>query len=118
MKVTTEVFRPEKERSKGRSGRAALGLPVDGRPAGESEAHDPGQLVEGLPGRIVDGRAERLVLTPPGHVHDLGVAARGEERDHRRLQVLELEPWRHQVALHVIDPDEGEVSGPGRGLGE
>ena len=58
------------------------------------------------------------VLTPLADVHDLGVAPRGEQGHHRRLELLELEKRRHQVALHVVDADEWELTGPGRGLGE
>ena len=42
--------------------------PVDVRAAGEGQPEQPGDLVEGLPRRVVDGRAERLHRR--GHVGD------------------------------------------------
>ena len=88
------------------------------RSPGEPETHHTGELVEGLPGRVVDRLAQRLVFTPVGHMDDLGMPSGRQQGDCRRGEVLELNPWGHQVALHVVDPDERELTRPGRGLGE
>ena len=49
---------------------------------------------------------------------DLRVAAR-RKQDHRwRLEVVELETRSHEVPLHVIDSDKGELPCPSRRLAE
>ena len=49
---------------------------------------------------------------------DLGVPARGEE-DHRRWgEFFELNPGRHEMALHVIDADKWELACPSGRFGE
>ena len=116
----TAVFRPEKEKSKrcrsqvaagGETARevdgdaaARPGRPVDVRAAGERQPEQPGDLVEGLPRRVVDGRAERL--DAGGHVGDLqqrGVPAADQHRHARLGQRPVLELVDGDVRGEVVD---------------
>src|SRR5690606_28443996 len=97
---------------------AALRLPVDGRSAGEPEAHHPGELVERLAGGVVDGGPQGLVLAPLADVHDLAVTPGGEQADGGQTKLLELEAGRHEMSLHVVDADERQPRRPGERLGE
>jgi hypothetical protein len=48
----------------------------------------------------------------------LRVTAGGQEHYGGRLKGIELDARCHQVSLHVIDTDEGQLPGEGGGLGE
>lgn len=49
-------------------------------------------------------------------MHNLAVPAGSENHHRRRLELIELEPRCKKVALHVINPDKRELSGPRRRL--
>ena len=83
----------DRHRGAGRRG------PVDVRPAGERQPEQPGDLVERLAGRVVDGGAHRL--DGAGHVVDpqqRGVAA----ADQHRQAALGQRP-----VLELVDGDVG-----------
>ncbi len=50
-------------------------MPVDLGTARIPETHEPGELVEGFSGGVVDGLAEHLVVAPAPHMDDLAVSA-------------------------------------------
>ena len=112
----TAVLSPENEKSKrcrSRSRRAVsprgksiatrspvARRPVDVRAAGERQPEQPGDLVERLPGRVVDGRAQRLDAA-----RSRRRPAAGEEcppRDQQRQAGLGQRP-----VLELVDGDVG-----------
>ena len=119
----TAVLRPENEKSKrcrsrsrrevsprGKSMATLLPdarLAVDVRATGERQPEQPGHLVERLPRRVVDGRAQRRHAG--GHVLDpqqAGVAAADQHRQHRLRQRTVLELVDGDVRGEVVDAVE------------
>ncbi len=90
----------------------------DDRPSGIPQAECLGNLVEGLPHRVVDGGAEDYVVAPRAHVHQHGIAAADEARHERRLEVGRLEEVREEVPLEVVHRDERQPRGGAEALGE
>jgi hypothetical protein len=82
------------------------GLVIDRRTSRISEAEEPGDLVERLTGRVVDGLAEQSITAVVAHLDQHGVAAGDQQHDQRQLQGLVLEERRVQVCLHVVHADE------------
>jgi len=97
---------------------AALRRLIHRGSARKLETHHSGKLVERLTSRIVDGVSERLVVTPIADVNNLGVPSRGEEHNGRRNKLFKLDPGCHQVALHVVDAHERELTRPGCRFGK
>ena len=91
---------------------------VDVRTTRERQAEQPGDLVEGLAGRVVDGGAERV--HPDGHVLDLeqaGVAAGDEHRQARLGQRPVLELVDRDVGGEVVDAVQRLAEAEGERLG-
>ncbi len=93
--------------------RVALGgEAVDDGTTRIAEAEELGDLVVGLARRVVPGRPQDPVAPEPRHVHEFGVAAGDQQRhvgDGRAAVVVVVcEEHREQVALHVVDPVEGQ----------
>ena len=81
-------MRPENEKSNVPSSRLPRGnaiarRAVDVRAAGERQSEHPRDLVERLPRRVVDGRAERPYVGEVGDEQQRRVAAADEQRDTR-----------------------------------
>ena len=123
--VTTAVLRPENEKSgvvepSARGNRIASGSPVRGdagrsRAARVAEAEEAGDLVEGLPGGVVDRLAEHAVAAVA--LHDQTRVWPPETTSDRegRLEVGLLEPRRVEVRLEVVHADVRQPGRRGRG---
>ena len=83
-------------------GHAGFGELRQLRPARIAQAEQLGGLVEGLAGGVVHGFAEQRVVAHPAHPHQLGVAARGQQRDEGEGGRIGRQQWRQQVALEVM----------------
>ena len=88
--------------------------PVEGGAAGIAEPEQSRALVERLPGRVVDRRAEHAVAVAILDVEQERVAAAREEAEERRLERVRPEVERRDVALQVVDGREREADGPRR----
>ena len=86
---------------------AVVGQPGQGRPAGVAQAQQLGTLVEGLAGRVVDGLAQQRVLAHVGHVHELRMATRHQQRDEGKRRRVVGQERRQQVAFEVVDAQHG-----------
>ncbi len=82
---------------------AELGEPRQCRAAGIAEAKKLGRLVERLAGSIVDGVAEQLVAADVGHLEQLRVAARDEQRDEGKRRRISGEKRRQEMTFQVMD---------------
>src|SRR6185312_11455622 len=91
---------------------AALGLLLDQRTTWVAEAEQPGGLVEGLAGGVVERLAEDLVRVVVADRGEQGVPAGGDQAEEGRLERLRLEEVRGDVALEVVDRDQRQ---PARG---
>ena len=115
-------------------GVAALGQPVDHRPAGVAQAEVLGDFVEGFAGGIVHGVAHQAVMVAEavaavgerraGDVVERGVAAGDHQRHHRELDRARLRSLlflfqQHgmDVAFQVVDPDQWFAQRPGHSFG-
>ncbi len=114
--MRTAVFRPENEKSglsrpsmgRGngkRPGSPRLRLALHFRAARIGQAQHLGHLVEGLAHRVVDRRADALIVADAAHGDELRVAARHEQQQIGERHVLG-ETGRQGVRLQVIDGDE------------
>ena len=87
------------------------------RTAGEGQAEEPRDLVEGLAGSVVDRRPERAhVVGHVGHQQQGGVAARHEQRDRRFRQRTVFERVHRDVGGEVVDAEQGAPEPVGQGL--
>ena len=84
-----------------------VGDAVDGRAARVAQTEEPGHLVEGLAGGVVDGSAEEPVSTGFANLDQQGVAAGHQQHDQRPAQVGLLEQRGEEVGLEMVDPDQG-----------
>ena len=111
--VITAVFSPAKEKSRlplcssGRGSLKAAGSPCSAslrqrRPAGVAQAHELGGFVKRLAGRVVDGFAQDFVAAHAVHPHQLGVAARDQQRDKREFRRIGTQERRQQMPLQVV----------------
>src|SRR5207237_105607 len=104
---------------------ASLGGLLDDGTAGEAEAHDARNLVEGLAGGVVAGAAEADEVDVVAHEDEVAVAAGDDEADKGKLGSGRVgglvggggEPVGVDVALEVVDADEGQAAGVGERLG-
>ena len=78
-------------------------------------------LVEGFAGGIVARLAEQAVAKPSAHFEQVGVAAAGDQRERRELDRRAVAPRLQDdgvdVALNVVDADEGHARGEAQALG-
>jgi hypothetical protein len=122
------VFRPEKEKSnpsrpsraRGRGKRsrvAALGQTLQRRPARVAQPHALGDLVEGLAGRVVDGRAQAAAGADPRHLQQLAMAA-ADQQQQEGIGDFVRQPGAECVPLQVVDRDQRQVAGQRRRLAE
>ena len=82
------------------------------------QTHEPGQLVESLPGRVVEGLAQHPVVPPVAGGHHLAVPARSQQNHGRGPEVGKLQAGGEQVALHMIHPQKRQPPRPSQGFGE
>ncbi len=125
--LTTDVLRPLNEKSypspgSDRGKAKAVGSPWSAirsmaGPPGIAQPEEPGHLVEGLAGGVVDGAAEQPVAAGLGHLDQQGVAAGHQQHHQRPAQVGLLQQRGEEVGLEVVDADQGNVPGQGQGLG-
>ena len=82
----TRSRRPSAGSARGKAkavGSPGPGRRLDRRPARVAEAEEPGHLVEGLAGGVVDGPAEQPVAAGAPRRHQQGVAARHQQHHQR-----------------------------------
>jgi len=79
------------------------------------EVEEPGDLVEGFAGGIVDGGAEELGFEGRGDEVEIGVSARDDEGN-VGIGDVGGDVCGVDVGVEVINGEEGEVSGPGEGF--
>ena len=81
---------------------------VDLRTTGIAEAEEPCSLVERLPGRVVEGRAEESgFATAILHVEEQRVATARQQAEEGRLDRIRLEVERRNVAMQMVDRGQG-----------
>ena len=90
--------------------------PVDLGAAGIAEPEQPRALVECLPGRVVERRAEHVEPRPVAHREKQRVPAAREQARERRVERVGREVQRRDVAAEVVDRDEREAPRPGERL--
>ena len=93
------------------------GEAFDFRAAGVGEAEEAGDLVESLAGGVVDGSADDRVVADAADMDEEGVSAGNDEGEVWRRWGVGIEEGGEEVALHVIDGEEGFAGGEGEGLG-
>src|SRR5438067_1219924 len=71
-----------------------------------TQAEELGDLVEGLPGRVIPRPADQRVRERSGGVVERGMAAGDDQRQERVLRRWRLEERGEDVPLEVIDADE------------
>ena len=90
---------------------------VDLGTAGIPQADLSGHLVEGFPCRVVVGPAQDLIDAVVPDQDQVGMASRDHKAYEGRLQVPRGDIVGADVALDVMDPDQGKAGGKGKGLG-
>ena len=80
------------------------------------QAHDPAHLIIGLADRIIPRFPDNLIDSCFWHIHQFGMATRYQEGHKGIGQLLDL-TRRHQVPGHMVDRNQGQTMGPGKGLG-
>src|SRR5688572_9098207 len=81
------------------------------RPARVAEAEQLRRLVEGLTGGVVPGLPQDPVAANPLHLDQEGVATRDLQGHEREAGGARLEGGRQQMALQVMDADDGYAPG-------
>jgi hypothetical protein len=92
----TAVFNPAKEKSR-------LPLCSKGLGSANALAQQLGALVEGLARRVVDGLAQQRVLAHVGHVHELRVSTRHQQRNEGKRRRVVGQKGRQEVAFEVMN---------------
>ena len=87
------------------------------RAAGIAQAHGACHLVEGLAGRVVPGASDDLKLAVIFHNHQMGVPARHDQADKRRLQIGIFYKVCRNVPLNMVHAHQGLLRRVGDGLG-
>jgi hypothetical protein len=82
---------------------AEFGEPRQRRASGIAEAEQLGRLVERLAGGVIDGVAEQSVAADVGHLEQLRVAARDEQRDEGERRRISGEKRRQEMTFQVMD---------------
>ena len=107
---------------RGRGRARALGLPCGGQgldphPAGITQLHELGHLVEGLPGGVVPAPAEQFHFETILDPVEVGVPA-GDHQGHQGKggRVIGQE-GRQDMGLEMVHPGQGQLVGEGQGLG-
>ena len=106
MRLRASRHRPGERDARAPLRRFALDLGT----SGIAEAQELGGLVEGLAERIVERRAEALVVADALDDEKLGMPARNEQEQIREIEPVG-EPCRERVGFEMIDRDEGPAEG-------
>ena len=99
--------------------RGPRGRRGDGRPTRVRQAQEPADLVERLPGSVVDGAPQAEVVEVVADEHQERVPTAHDQTDgrQRRLRALRRirvqQPCRVEVTLVMIDRDQRQVVEPG-----
>ena len=83
--------------------------PVDHRPTGVTEIHEPGDLVERLTSCIVKGRTEHAVTKVIFHHDQHRVPATHEQNDQRHLEIGLFEKRGIEMGLEMVHRNERHV---------
>ena len=87
------------------------------RPAGIAQAQQLRALVESFACGVVEGLAEQRVVADAADAHELGVAARDEQRDERKLRRGIGQQRREQMAFEVVHADRRHAQRVGEAVG-
>ena len=96
---------------------AALGQALQGWSGRIAEAERGADLVEGLAGGVVDGRAEAAAGADARHLQQLAMAAR-DQKQQERVGNIGGEAGGDGVTLQVVHGDERFIQRQGHGLAE
>ncbi|MNP22807.1 hypothetical protein D3C76_1154920 [compost metagenome] len=80
------------------------------------EPHHLGRLVEGLAGGVIQGLAQKRVLTDSVDLNQLRVTTRHQQSDERKFRRLRLQHRRQQMAFHVMHAKGRNAPGKGQRL--
>src|SRR5690606_27026603 len=86
------------------------------RERGAAGVRQPEQLcglVERFAGRVIDRRADDVVLPEPANFREQGMPARDEQREKRKFGRLALEHRREQMAFEMMYADSRALPGEG-----